>query len=177
MIGNGIGSSDVLDNDRYKSIIAAIHIKPKDKLQLGLSFYSDVISEGADVHTGRVIDEKINQQLYTATIAHFGRKFELLTEGTFAANNASSTGVVNSFTSYLYAGLRIKDKFVPYIRIDYLDYQQEEIYFDNDDTFSFLAGMRYEINYLIVVKMEYQHIEKENAGNRDLLNTQIAIGF
>ena len=176
MVGNGIGSSDVVDNDKYKSITAAIHIKPKDELQIGLSFYNDVISEGAEAH-GQVFDEQINQQLYTATIAHFGKKFELLTEGTFASNNANSTGVVNSFTSYFYTGIRIKEKFIPYIRLDYLDYQEEEIYFHNEDTFSFLAGLRYEISYLIVVKMEYQHIDKEMAGSRDLLNTQIAIGF
>lgn len=177
MIGNGIGSSDVLDNDSYKSITAAVHIKPKDKLQLGLSYYRDVISEGAELHHDIVVGEKINQHLYTATVAHFGRKFELLAEGTFAANNAESTGVVNSFTSYLYTGFRIKDKFIPYVRLDYLDYQEEEIYFNKDDTFSFLAGFRYEISYLIVVKIEYQHIDKEMAGDRDLLNAQIAIGF
>jgi len=177
MIGNGIGSNDVVDNDSYKSVTAAIHIKPKDKLQLGLSFYNDVISEGADLHHDITVDEKINQQLYTATIAHFGRKFEFLAEGTLASNHANSTGTVNSFTSYLYTGVRIKDKLIPYIRIDYLDYQDEEIYFIKDDTFSFLAGMRYEISYLIVVKMEYQHIDKEMQGNRDLFNTQIAIGF
>jgi hypothetical protein len=176
MVGNGIGSSDVADNDKYKSISAAVHIKPQDKLQIGLSFYNDVISEGAETH-GKVFDEQINQQLYTATIAHFGKKFELLTEGIFASNNANSTGVVNSFAAYIYTGFRIKEKFIPYIRLDYLDYQEEELYFHKDDTFSFLAGLRYEISYLIVVKMEYQHIEREMAGSRDLLNTQVAIGF
>lgn len=176
LIGNGIGSSDVTDNDKYKSITAAVHIKPKDKMQVGLSFYSDVLSEGTVEH-GLIIPEKINQQLYTGTVAHFGSKFEFLAEGTFAANRAESTGIVNSFSSYLYSGVRLNEKLVPYIRLDYLDFQDEEIYFDNEDTFSFLAGLRYEINFLIVVKMEYQHVEKDAAGNRDIFNTQIAIGF
>lgn len=125
MVGNGIGSSDVVDNDKYKSVTAAFQIKPKDKLQLGFSFYNDMISEGAEVHNGMTIDEKINQQLYTATIAHFGRKFELLAEGTFASNNAKSTGMINSFTSYLYIGGRIKEKFIPYLRFDYLKYHED----------------------------------------------------
>jgi len=176
LIGNGIGSSEVADNDNYKSITAAVHIKPREKLQLGLSFYNDVISEGAEEH-GQIIPEKINQQLYTATIAHFGSKFEFLAEGTYASNDAESTGMVHSFASYLYSGVRLYDKLVPYIRLDYLDFQDEEIYFQNDDTFSILAGIRYEINFLIVVKMEYQHMESDIAGSRDIFNTQIAIGF
>lgn len=176
MIGNGLGSSDVKDNDNYKSVSAAVHIKPMDKLQIGASFYNDVISEGAEVHE-KVIDEKVNQQLYTATIAHFGSKFEVLAEGTFASNYAKSTGIVNSFTSYLYAGVRLTEKWIPYFRIDYLKYQEEELYFEKDDTTSSLAGLRYEINYLIVVKIEYQHTERGEIGTSDLFNTQIAIGF
>jgi len=176
MIGNGIGSGEVLDNDKYKSITAAVHIKPADKLQVGISFYNDVISEGAEVQ-GEIIDERVNQQLYTGTLAHFGKTFEVLAEGTIASNHTSSTGMVNSFVSYLYAGVRLKEKWIPYIRLDYLKYQDDEPYYRKDDTTSFLAGLRYEINFLIVVKMEYQHIESELSGPRDLLNTQIAIGF
>jgi len=176
LLGNGIGSSDVADNDKYKSITAAVHIKPKDKLQLGLSIYNDVISEGAVEH-GHIIPEKINQQLYTATVAHFGSKFEFLAEGTFASNKAESTGTLHSFASYLYTGVRLHEKLVPYLRLDYLNLNDSELYYDGGDTFSYLAGIRYEINFLIVVKMEYQHIQKDNAGNRDILNTQIAIGF
>jgi len=176
MIGNGLGSYEVMDNDKYKSVTAAVHIKPHDRFQIGASFYNDIISEGAEVN-GRVIDEKVNQQLYTATIAHFGKKFELLTEGTFASNRANSTGMVHSFLSYLYAGYRLKEKWVPYIRMDYLKYQEEEFYYEKDDTTSFLAGLRYEISYLIVVKMEYQYIDREESGQTSLFNTQIAIGF
>jgi len=177
MVGNGIGSTDVSDNDKYKSVTAAVHIKPRDKLQIGFSFYNDVISEGAEVHNGMTVDEKINQQLYTGTIAHFGRKLELLAEGTLASNTAESTGMVNSFTSYLYAGIKIKEKIVPYVRLDYLTYHEDEIYFKKDNTTSIIGGFRYEISFLIVVKLEYQHIDSKVQGMRDLLNTQIAIGF
>jgi hypothetical protein len=34
MVGNGLGSSDVADNDTYKSITAALHIKPVENLRL-----------------------------------------------------------------------------------------------------------------------------------------------
>lgn len=176
MLGNGIGSSDLADNDKYKSITAAFHIKPLEKLQIGLSFYNDVISIGAE-DNGQVFGEKINQQLYTATVAHFGNQFELLAEGTLASNKAASTGVINSFTSYLYAGVRLNEKWVPYIRFDYLKYDGQEIFYKKDDITSIVTGIRYEVSYLIVVKMEYQHKDSQLSGISNVLNTQIAIGF
>lgn len=176
MIGNGIGSSEVADNDKYKSVTGAVHIKPRDKLQIGASFYHDIISEGAEDH-GNYFPKKTNQQLYTATIANFGSKFELLAEGTFASNRTDSTGTVHSFSSYAYAGWRIKDKLVPYVRIDYLKYNDGELFYKKDDTKSIIVGVRLEVNFLVVVKMEYQHIDSELMGVTDLLNTQVAIGF
>ena len=37
MLGNGLGSTEVLDNDKNKSVSAAIHIKPADRLRIGLA--------------------------------------------------------------------------------------------------------------------------------------------
>ena len=177
LIGNGIGSGEIADNDKYKSVTAAIQIKPTNDLQLGLSFYHDVISEGAEGHNGEIFTEKIKQQLYTGTIAYFGNKFELLAEGTCALNHANSTGNVPSYNTYAYARFRVTEKIVPYIRFDYLTYKDDEIYFEKDNTTSILGGLRYEINYLIVFKAEYQHLNSEVGGIRNILNTQIAIGF
>src|SRR6476619_7422574 len=34
VVGNGLGSADVLDNDKRKSFTAAVHIKPADQLKI-----------------------------------------------------------------------------------------------------------------------------------------------
>ena len=44
--------------------------------------------------------------------------------------------------------------------LDKLHFQPGEIYFTNDNTISAVAGMRYEINYLAVVKLN------TNTGNQ-----------
>ena len=178
MIGNGLSSGDIKDNDKYKSITAALHIKPLDKLQLGLAYYNDVISEGSEVHANHfVAEENITQQLLTGTVAYFGSKYEVLAEGTFATSKADALGRANAFISYLYAGVKIKEKWVPYIRIDNLSYQDDEFYFNNDNTTSFVTGLRYEINYLAVVKLEYQHTDTDILGHMNKLTAQFAIGF
>lgn len=178
MIGNGIGASDVAENNDTKSITASLTAKPFGSWHFGASFYRDKIEAGTMVHgTGNTLTETTTQQLYTATAAHFGRKFELLAESTFAFNDTESTGNVNSNASYVYGGIRLNEKLIPYFRYDRLMYDEDDQYFNNFDTSSIIGGVRYEISYLIVLKMEYQYIDRDVTGSNSILNSQIAIGF
>lgn len=176
MVGNGLGSPEVSDNDKYKSITAAVHIKPADHLRLGLSYYHDVISKGANVHEN-VINWKVNQNLYSASIAYFGKKFELLTEGTLAYNKTDTTGSKRTLASYLYTGYRVSKKITPYVRLDNINYQEGEIYYHKNNTTSFIGGIRYNINFLAVVKLEYQYQHTEIDGDMNKITAQFAIGF
>jgi hypothetical protein len=176
MIGNGLGSEPVEDNDKYKSITAAVHIKPVENMRIGASYYNDVVSKGATVE-GKTINWKVNQQLITGSFAYFGKKFELLAESTTGLNHTDTTGTKQTWASYIYGGYKITKKITPYIRFDDLHYQDGEILFTKDNTTSFIAGMRYQINYLTVVKLEYQHTKQELEGKDDKLTLQVAIGF
>src|SRR6476659_7953831 len=66
VIGNGLGSEDVLDNDKRKSFTVAFHVKPVDNLKLGISYYNDAIARGSTVHD-RVMTWKVNQSLLSAS--------------------------------------------------------------------------------------------------------------
>jgi hypothetical protein len=175
-VGNGLGSAPVIDNDKRKSITLAIHIKPADKLQIGVSYYNDAVSKGATVEN-KTINWKVNQNLYTGSVAYFGNKFELLAEATYANNKTDSTGSKNTFAPYIYTGYRVTEKLVPYIRVDYLHYQTGEILFNKNNTTSIVGGIRYEINYLAVIKLEYQYQHAEIEGNTNSITAQFAIGF
>ncbi|MEO8087828.1 MAG: hypothetical protein ABI763_13470, partial [Bacteroidota bacterium] len=176
MIGNGIGSGETTDNDKAKSVTAAIHIKPADHLRIGVSFYSDKISKGAkDAHASLNVMEDIAQQLFTGSVSYFGKRIEILTEATAAINKTDSTGTQQSIAGYAYAGVRL-GKFIPYVRVDYTHVPDEELFFHPDTKTSFVGGIRYEINYLTVIKLEYGHTEND-AGRSDGVTAQIAIGF
>jgi hypothetical protein len=177
MIGNGLGSTDVLDNDKMKSVSLAVHIKPVDQLRIGFSYYNDVISKGATVHDGQITNWKINQHLYTGSIAYFGDKFELLAEGTLGTNHTDTTGTKQTLASYLYTGYKIKEKWVPYVRVDQLHFQEGEIFYHSNNTTSIIGGLRYNINYLTVIKVEYQHQHFKVGGNVNKFTAQVAIGF
>lgn len=176
MIGNGLGSGELKDNDKNKSFTAAVHIKPIDGLRLGVSYYHDRISKGARVHEHIIIND-VKQQLTNASIAYFGKKVEFLSETLFAFNHTDSTGSKRTIGTYTYAGIKIKEKWIPYIRFDHINYKDGEIFFHKDNTTSFIGGLRYEINYLAVVKLEYQHEKREMNGRIDRVVAQVAIGF
>ena len=142
MIGNGIGSEEIEDNDKYKSVTAAVNIKPIENLQFGLTYYNDVISEGSDVHGNHFIAlENIKQQLLTATVAYFGNKFEVLAEGTFSSNKGDVLGTTNAFISYIYGGVKLKEKWVPYIRLDNLHFNEDEFFFNTPNNFSNVCNL------------------------------------
>jgi hypothetical protein len=176
LIGNGLGSTDVANNDERVSVTAAVHIKPVENFKLGVSYYNDVISPGANVHD-KIIPVQVHQQLFTGSISYFGKKFELLTEGTMALDKTDSTGTQHDWASYLYAGYRVTDKFVPYIRIDNLQYGSGEVYYTKNNTQSFILGMRYYADALLVLKLEYQHLNTDFQGKTYAVTFQVAVGF
>ena len=176
MVGNGIGSGEVSDNDAAKSITAAVHIKPVDKLRIGISFYSDHISKGAkDAHASSTVPVTVDQMLYSGSVAYFGKRFEVLAEGTMAMDHTDSTGSKQSMSSYAYAGVRLK-QFIPYVRFDYSHVPDGELFFHADTKTTFTGGIRYEINYLTVIKLEYGHTETD-MDKAETVTAQLAIGF
>jgi hypothetical protein len=177
MVGNGISSTEILDDNKMKSISLAVHIKPVDPLRIGFSYYHDVISKGAKRHDGSFTNWKVNQNLYTGSVAYFGDKFELLAEGTLGTNHTDTTGTRQTLASYLYAGYKIKEKWVPYVRLDQLHFEEGELFYHKNNTTSFVGGFRYNINYLTVVKIEYQHQTQEQGGDVNKFTAQVAIGF
>jgi hypothetical protein len=177
MVGNGLGSSSIQDNDNSKSITLAAHVKPAENLRIGASYYHDAIAKGAHLHDGRSLAWQVNQNLFTGSVAYFGKKFELLAESTMAVNRTDTTGRKKTFGSYVYAGLKIKDQWIPYIRFDQLHSQAGEIYFERNNTSAFLTGLRYQISYLAVVKLEYQHENSQKTNSKNRVVAQFAIGF
>ncbi|MDO7854653.1 hypothetical protein [Hymenobacter convexus] len=187
MVGNGIGAGDVEDNNPVKSLTLAVHIKPTDRMRLSASLYHDAISKGSlgHSHTGGIMPAaltRINQNILTGSISYndsvFSKKFELLAESSMASNRSDSLGTQRAMATYAYAGLRLTDKFVPYIRLDDIRYTTgQEVYFMANETQSFVGGMRYEISYLAVVKLEYQRTKSHLYPVANKVTFQIAVGF
>jgi hypothetical protein len=61
--------------------------------------------------------------------------------------------------------------------LDQLHFQEGEIFYQKNNTTSFVLGLRYNINYLAVVKVEYLHQDQEHGGDVNKFTAQVAIGF
>jgi hypothetical protein len=173
MLGNGIGSSEVFDDNKAKSLTVAAHIKPIDGLRIGVSWYNDYIEND---HHG-AITWPVRQNLFTGSVSYFGDKFEILAEGTLGINKTDTTGAQQSLAWYAYGGYKVTEKIVPYIRVDQIAYDDGEIFFHNNDMTSFVGGIRYNINYLIALKFEYESRKSDEMGDVNLFSAQLAIGF
>jgi hypothetical protein len=190
LIGNGGASTDALDFNKKKSVMLGVNMTPVDHLRFGLTYYHDnVPAQTVQHHTSNVAKKDIDQSLYSASVSYFGNKFELLAE-TSVGINAYNDTLVDGTTKelspispagYLYAGYRIKQKFVPYVRVDVLEFDHDEMLFSNNTQRGAILGLRYEINYLAVVKMEYAYMETSHQGEQlshtNTLNFQFAVGF
>jgi hypothetical protein len=190
LIGNGGSSTDALDFNKKKSVMLGVNMTPIDHFRVGLTYYHDnVPAQTVQHHTSNVAKKDIDQSLYSASVSYFGNKFELLAEGSVGMNAYNDTLVDGAITEvnpvspagYLYAGYRIKQKFVPYVRVDVLEFDHDEMLFSNNTQRGALFGLRYEINYLAVVKMEYAYMETSHGGvqlsHTNTLNFQFAVGF
>ena len=186
MLGNGLGSGDIADNNPFKSLTAAVHLKPADGLRFGASLYHDVISKGSRVHnhstgTSTVALARIRQSIMTGSVSYndslFSKKYELLAESSMALNRSDSLGTQNVVASYVYAGLRLTDKIIPYGRVDDIRYHRQEVYFHDHAVQSFVGGLRYELSYLAVFKLEYQHTRHPHMAGADRMIFQVAVGF
>ena len=186
MVGNGIGSGDVLDNNPFKSVTLAMHVKPTDGLRLGVSLYHDNVSKGNAAHNHGsgimpVALTRVSQDIMTASLfctdSVFSKKVELLVESSMVNSNSDSLGVQRAVASYAYVGLRLTDKFIPYIRVDDVRFTNQEVYFMPNNTQSFVGGLRYELNYLAVLKLEYQRAKSHMHAATDRVTFQIAVGF
>jgi hypothetical protein len=190
LIGNGTASTDALDFNKPKSIMLGVNMTPVDHLRFGLTYYHDNIqAQTVQHHTTNVAKKDIDQSLYSASVSYFGNKFELLAEASVGMNAYNDTLVDGAITEvnpvspagYLYAGYRIKQKFVPYVRVDVLEFDHDEMLFSNNTQRGGVFGLRYEINYLAVVKLEYGYMETWHEdvqlSHTNTLNFQFAVGF
>jgi len=178
MVGNGLGSGEIFDNDQFKSVTLSAHVKPVDGMKIMASGYFDRVSKGADIHTmDTTATHDINQQVFTGSLAYFRKRLELLAEGSFATNATDSLDARQAIALYAYAGLRIKSKMIPYVRLDYLTYEKGDPYFPDNDKIALVGGLRYEFNFLAVVKLEFMHRDSELADASNRVSLQFAVGF
>ncbi len=182
MIGNGLGSTPISDNDKGKSFTGSFFIEPVEGLKLGASGYVDKASAGIATLQGTeetpvVLAKDMDQQILTGSLVYFGTPIELITEYSVVRNKLNGGAVQSTTAFYVYGGYNVGD-FTPYFRFDMMDYSKSEPYFKPVNTDEIIIGARYDFNFLSSLRLEFQ---RQTFPDLDVeinrLTTQLAFGF
>lgn len=180
-VSNGIGPNYyVNDDNNNKALTAGVHIKPADKLQIGISGYSDRLNAGdINVVSGDTLKSQISIAQGAFHIAYLGSKFELIAENHYIYHSYGLPIKVNSATNALFAyvGYRVTDKFTPYLVFDQIMYDNKDTYFQGVTSHKYTLGFRYAFNYLANLKLEMCRAEILNGGTNHMVTLSFAVGF
>jgi hypothetical protein len=187
MIGNGIGSTPISDNDSPKSVTLALHSQITHALKVGVNYYNDHIAQGTPRIYGAPVDVPLTpgdtvlagttQQMFGGYAAYFGSALELLGEYqriTHVPTAGGTTTATDAF--YAYAGYRL-GKFVPYARYDGLNFDPAGPYYVADNEQLVTVGARYDFAATAQLKVEYRHRETDLEGTVNEGVIQAAVAF
>ncbi len=179
LVGSGVGSTAPFDHDDDKSFTLEAHIEPLEGLRVGASSYLTKVAKGSATLRNDTLAQDMNQLMIGGTLLYLNRlnsPFEFISEF-LSISNKYDTRTVNTTSLYLYAGYRIGN-IIPYVRYDQLRYgAKDDLFYNAVDMTGLLVGVRYEISYLSVLKLEFQN---EKFGDTDAANKvmfQFAVGF
>ena len=184
MVGNGIGSTPVADNDKAKSFTIDIHSKVLSGVDWGFSIYRDHLSPGgmdesATPHLGHVdsLLEDVDLSILVASLVLDRRSVEVLGEFAFANVKGETSGTDKwSKGGYLLASYAL-DQYVPYVKLDYLKVENGDLFYEAGETKALSLGINYHVSHLANVKMQYTHQAVTDADNLSKFVTQFAVGF
>lgn len=178
VVGNGtVEHSSFRDPDNYKSLSLTTHLYPVENFKVMSSVYYNRISKGIMSYQGVELLNDIDQTLYSLALSYMpsAKRFEFLAEGMYVKNRSMTASQLNS-GFYAYAGYHIS-KFTPYYRFDYIDIDNDDLFFVLDKTNASTTGVRYSFSHLANIKLEWMHVNSQMTGTNNRILMQFGIGF
>lgn len=179
--GNGIASTDVFHKGTHTPVSLAMHIKPKDNMRIGVSYYNEYLPTNVfgthsghqsnySHHTGETYSGPVNFELACFSFAHFGKKVEILNEFSYNRTKSDSLGYASNYSNYLYIGVPISEVHTPYVLFDYIDVAHNDLHTYQLEKYKVGLGYRCQFNYQLNLKIQAEY--------ESLLHTHIGmVGF
>lgn len=183
VIGNGMSSNDVSDGSLQKSLTAAVHIKPEERMRIGISAYRDrVAGNSVGAHSGHSstfhysmgspnwYPVDLDYELYCFSLWRKTSKWETLLEtswnrsGISASNDPElvagldSLGTSNNFTFFLFAGRTIgkKKRDQIYGLLDMTDFEERDLHIKSNQLTKFGFGWAREFSPLVNIRTQVE---------------------
>ena len=166
-IGNSMESTDFGSDNILFSYLASAHIKPVEGMRLMAGYYYDYLPNnhhGPHAHSGANHNDNYHDALATnqfcASVAYFGSRWEFLNEAALVINRTDSLGQANNFSNYTYLGYKIKDKYVPFVMLDYLHIAPNDLHVNPQSGMKFSLGFRWEFDPKCNLKIQLEKYGK-----------------
>ena len=165
VVGNGIASTDILDDTFNKSIMAGIHFQPVDRTRIGISYYNDYMAKNiSGAHIGHTTwvsgyTGPVNFELWSASIKKFTNKWEFQTEGGFNINSTDSLGQSKNKFIFTYCGYKIDSDNIIYVLEDFWQVSNKDLYTAHGKQLKLGVGYRRDINAKCNVKLQLERLD------------------
>ena len=181
VIGNGMSSTDISDGSLQKSLTAAVHIKPKEGMRIGLSAYRDLIKENSTgSHSGHSstfhytmgdanwYPVDLNFELYCFSFYRNRGKWETLLETTWNRNSLSDTndpdlvsvldslGRSDNTTFYAYAGRKVSKLDRIYGLLDISNVSEADLHLKSNKLTKFGFGWSHDFSALVRSQVQFE---------------------
>ena len=196
MVGNGIASSDVFQGGFSPAFTAAFHVKPIPGMRLGASYFYNYLNQNrAGLHVGhaltsgagtkKIYSGSVNFQLFSASIAWFGKKMEFLNEFSLNFSHTDTLGTASNLSQFAYLGYRINDRNIPFLLVDYVKIGDKDLHVYPAEMLKMALGYRYEFSHQINLKAQLEQTWMKDAEHPLLhgrtgnygIRFQLAYGF
>jgi hypothetical protein len=199
VVGNGISSSDFLDEGLDPSLTVAFHVKPVEGMRVGLSYYYDFMRSNAyGAHSGHspaptviradAYKGPLSYHLGSFSFAYFTQRWEVLNEACMNASITDSLGTASNWSNFTYVARRIGEKHVVYGLGDVIEVGARDLHVYPLHQVKLGLGYRHEFSHLVNVKVQvenrwdhqaHQHMDQtSHLHGPDLgIRIQLAYGF
>jgi len=146
------------------AVLGAFHIKPVDGMRIGASYYYSYIPQNNTMQhmhqgsgmMGSMYAGSLDYQLINFSFARFETKLEILNEFSMVSSRSDTLGVAEGYCNYLYIGYNIKEKYTPYILLDMLKNENNELRNGLVNQLKYGVGYKHQFNPLINLKCQIE---------------------
>jgi hypothetical protein len=167
LAGNSMNSTDSKTQNSTPSVLAALHIKPKEGMRIMVSHYYDRMDDNVPgAHTGHNTASSFTGSSYRGPLqfrqngisfAWFTNTVEVLNEFLYTSTRTDSLGLAHNYSNYLYLGYRLNDQHIPYVNIDYFQTAKNDLHIYQITEYRLTAGYRHEFSPFVNIKLQLEY--------------------
>lgn len=176
LLGNGLGNHPVPDTNATTSFTLALHSQVTPSLRIGLSGYRDHAVAGTPTPRGDLLLASMTQLIGGGFVTYFADRLEGIAEYQ-QVHNSSAGAASRSPGWFVYGGVRVASRLVPYAVHDQLELAANDPYFAPADVKREILGLRFEQSAAVVLKLELRSIDRQSLPRATDAGIQLAVAF